>query len=484
MKKKLLYIALMVITMTSCLDDLNVEQKSAINSESMWQTESDLKAAMYGSFYSFRNAFKTNLTYWGDFRSGVIGAGLGSFTATAYVNNQLTSSEGKGTSWASLYTCINDCNMIIKYADKVKYTSEDTHNQIKADAFFLRAYCYYTIVRVWGDAPLMLTGVESDKDDIKPARSSADLLYTQIAADIDSAEARMPASVTTRTTGSWAAVKMLKTDYWLWVYKTRNGGTDALTKAGNAVDGVLSNPNYSLLASYADVFSTSKKNNAEIIFTIHMEKTESEGGYPADYLIPTSKYTDADSYRTSNTVKTGSQDQWYSFSSTFQQLLYENANDQRSSVSFMSFTIPETKHTYTWINKFPGEWISNTRYFTSDIPIYRYAEALLFKAEIENARGGDAITPLNKIAKRAYGTDDYYTSLTDKKDIDDAILNERLKEFAGEGKSWWDYIRMGYAFTKITSLIGRQNETNILLWPISSSCFENNPNIRQTVGYN
>ena len=110
--------------------------------------------------------------------------------------------------------------------------------------------------------------------------------------------------------------------------------------------------------------------------------------------------------------------------------------------------------------------------------------ALLFKAEIENELNGTPLSYLNQIAQRAYGKENYYPSTLTKEEINEAIFNERLKEFAAEGKSWWDYIRMGYVFTKIPSLLGRQNETNILLWPISSDCFENNPNIRQTIGYN
>lgn len=467
----------------SCLGDLDVVQKSTINSTSMWQTESDMKAAMYGSFYSMRNAFKTNLTYWGDFRSGVVGAGLASFNASAFIENRITSSEGNGTSWASLYTCINDCNMILKYADGVEYASENTKNQIKANAHFVRAYCYFFIVRIWGDAPLMLSGIESDKDDIMPSRVGAGEIYEQIARDIASAEELMPESVNERTTGSLGAINMLKADYYLWLYKTRNGGAEALTAAEAGVDAVLSNKNYDLLSDYASVFSSANKNNKEIILTLHMEINEMEGGYPENYLIPTSKYTDAASYRDNDLVKTGSQDQWYSLSRSFQEFLYEEPLDKRATTNFMTYTIPETGKSYSWINKFTGEWINNTRYFSSDIPLYRYSEALLFKAEIENLQSGDPLKYLNEVAKRAYGVDNYYSD-TDAVSINEDIFNERLKEFSSEGKSWWDYIRMGYAFTKIPSLVGRQNETNILLWPISAACFEDNPNIRQTVGYN
>ena len=404
MKKYIFIISMCSFILSSCLDDLNVIQKSTINSESMWRTESDLKAAMYGSFYSFRNAYATNISYWGDFRSGVIGAGLGSFNALAHVNNTLTSSEGKGTNWSGLYKCINDCNMILKYVDNVNYTDNNTHDLIKANAYFLRAFCYYTIVRVWGDAPLMLQGIESDKDDILPSRVSCDLLYDQVAQDIENAEDLMPKTVISHTIGSFGSVKMLKTDFYLWIYKTRNAGVEALDKADKAVEDVLANDNYELLSSYEKVFLISNKNNNEIIFSLHFERNEFEGGYPEDYLIPTSKYTDLDKYRINDIVKTGSQDQWYSFSKSFQDFLVEDKNDSRSKVSFMSFTVPETGNTYSWINKFPGEWTDNSRYFTSDIPLYRFAEALLFKAEIENEKqGGNPLLYLNKIAKRAYG---------------------------------------------------------------------------------
>ena len=471
------------LAFSSC--DLDIVQKSTIDASSMWKDESDLKAAMYGTFYSFRNAYKINISYWGDFRSGVIGQGLGSFSGVAHVNNRLTSSEGKGTNWSTLYTCINDCNLVLKHIGDVKFSSEQTRAQIEANAHFLRAYCYFTIVRVWGDAPLMLEGIESDKDDIMPVRSDADLLYGQIGSDIEAALELMPESVNDCTTGNIAAVNMLAADYHLWMYKVRNGGKDELSAAGEAVDAVLSDSRFGLLDNYSDVFSARNKGNKEIIFCIRFVRTTEEmTTFYDDYLIPTSKYTDDPSYMNDDIVKTGSQDQWYSFSETFQNFLYEFENDSRAATSFAMFTVPESGRTYSWINKFPGEWESGVRYFTSDIPIYRYAEALLFKAEIELALGGDPLPWLNRVAKRAYGTDEFYQAGMTSGEMETAILDERLKEFAAEGKSWWDYIRMSYAFIRIPSLVGRQGETNILLWPIAQDCFADNPNIRQTVGYN
>jgi hypothetical protein len=484
MKKTIIILMAAALTLSACISDLDVTQKSSINKSSMWQTESDVKAAMYGIYNQYRNVYKINMSYWGDFRTGVMGAGLGSYNGTNLANNQLSSSEGKGTNWGSLYTCINDCNMVLKYADNVKYGSEATLNEIKANAYFVRAYCYYTIARVWGDAPIMLEGIESDKDSIYPSRSPQSEVYARVEKDIASAESLMPATVNAKTTASPAAVEMLKTDYYLWKYRRLNGTASDLDAADAACSAVLSNTAYGLLDKYSDVFSVTNKKNKEIIFAIHFEKTTEEfTTYYDDYLIPDSKYTDDIKYRNADSVKTGSEDQWYSFSKSYQSQIYEVKGDTRATTSFKSFTVPETGKTYSWINKFPGEWSDNTRYFTSDIPIYRYDEAILFKAEIENLKGGDALTYLNMIAKRAYGVENYYPAMG-QEDMNEAIYNERLKEFTAEAKTWWDTIRMGYAFTKIPSLRGRQNEANILLWPISSDCFEENPNIRQTVGYN
>lgn len=486
MKNKTISMILCAIVLCcSCINDLDVTQKSSINASSMWQEESDFTAAMYGCCYSFRNAYKINLSYWGDFRSGIIGPGLGSFNANAHVNNVLTSSEGKGTNWSTLYTCINDCNVLLKHIDDISWADQTKRNQIAANAYFLRAYCYFTVVRTWGDAPLMTAGIESDKDDVTPSRSPAHLIYSQIESDLNQAESLMPESVKDCSIGNLGAINMLQAEYYLWCYQTRENDSAQLTAAETAVNKVLENSSYGLLDNYADVFSMSNKKNKEIIFCIHFQReTEEMTTFYDDYLIPTSKCPEDAYYIENDLIKTGSQDQWYSFSTTFQNLIKADEADTRAATSFTSYTVPETGNTYSWINKFPGEWESNVRYFTSDIPLYRFAEALLFKAEIELEKGGDPLQWLNKVAKRAYGKDNYYTTELTSSQIREALLNERLKEFAAEGKSWYDYIRLGYAFIKIPSLVGRQNETNILLWPIASACFTDNPNIRQTVGYN
>lgn len=489
MKRKFIHLLLLAAAAAgtgSCLGDMDIEQKSKITASNMWRDEGDARGAMNGLYHQVRAVFQTALIYWGDYRAGTFAGGAGdSGSGKKMFGNILDSSETKGTNWGSSYTAINDANLILKHVPGIAFADETEKNLILANAYFVRAYVYYNIARVWGDAPLLLTGFESSDADLQPGREPADRIYAQVAEDIESALGLMPASAADCTVATRSAVQMLKADYNLWLYQTREGGRDALDAADGALAEVFRDGRLQLLDSYADVFDITKKNNAEIILTIHLAQGEYEGGFASNYLLPQTRFHSAPEHIETHVKLMTSDDQRYNFSPSLIELMYRDERDTRTPVSYGDWTDEEEGYRYTWVNKFAGLWQDNKRYFISDIPLYRYAEALLFKAEIENEKGDTpaALGYLNRVARRAYGVENYYTA-TDYHEFKEALMTEYLKEFAAEGKSWWNYIRLGFAFTKIETLRGRQHETNILLWPIANACMNENPNIRQTVGYN
>ena len=114
--------------------------------------------------------------------------------------------------------------------------------------------------------------------------------------------------------------------------------------------------------------------------------------------------------------------------------------------------------------------------------MYRYADLLMFDAEIKNDQNqqAEAVDALNRIAQRAYGRANFYPKTLTKEEVDAVILRERKKEFCAEGKLWWDFIRLGVVFDEVPSLVGREIEKNILLWPISNTAMNKNPNLVQT----
>lgn len=46
---------------------------------------------------------------------------------------------------------------------------------------------------------------------------------------------------------------------------------------------------------------------------------------------------------------------------------------------------------------------NDNRIYISDIPVYRYADALLMMAEIENGLNNPCASYINEVRKRAYG---------------------------------------------------------------------------------
>ena len=482
--KKIKYFILTIITVMifSCEDDLNVVPQSVITTASMWQSEGDASAAMYGAFAQFRSALNDDYIRWGGYRTGFYGDALGS--QVSYQDMYLNSldDEDSGTNWAGLYTTINDCNLILKYVPDIEFGNENNKNFILANAYFLRAFSYFYLARVWGDAPVVLSGFESDQqEDLFPSRAPLSQVLDQVAADIDAALSHFADDDSgSRKTGSKAAANMLKTDFYLWMAKTQNGGNGALNEANSAVDNVLSNPSYELLNDYETIFRN--EGNDEIIFALNFEREEYEGGFAADWLIAVQYVNDKSLVE--NPIKVGSHQQWVTFTDDFEAFLYEDENDSRSKTN-LDFYDEAGNQRFKWINKYLGEWSDNTRFFTSDIVVYRYAEAIMFKAEIENALGNQpaAMAQLNKVTERAYGTSDYYSGSFSQQELDEIILNERLKEFAAEGKSWWDLIRFGEVFERVATLNGRENEQNILYWPVDVASINRNPAIKQTPGY-
>ena len=444
---------------TSCHGDLNVIQPSQFTSLSMWTEESDATSAVNGAYTQFRSAFSDLLNIYGEMRSNWYESGAVNDAFFNRVGTNVLLSGDAGTNWSSIYTTINSANLILKHTPEISFTNEATRSEVMANAYFLRAYCYFTLVRVFGDCPLLTSGFESEKqEDMYPSRTAASEVYAQVETDIEEALRLMPASSKLLHKASPAAINMLRTEYYLWKAKRLGGGNAALSTAQSSVDAVLK-AGYTLLPTFADIFNLNNEANSALREAGYTED-EVPAGSHAQYVVPTQAYCD---------------------------FLAEDARDTRTDVSVRVFEdkfLTEEVQIKRMVVKFKGSFANDTRSFDSDVPVYRLAEAYLLKAEVENALGNTdaALQNLNVVAKRAYGVDNYYTARTQDA-IDNAIISEILKEFVAESKAWWAYLRFNKEFELIETLKGREGEKNVTLWPIAPACLNTNPNITQTEGY-
>lgn len=466
--------------LSACNGDLDIINNSAVSSNSMWQEEGDATAAMYGLYNKFRSSFSEGYMYWGEYRTGLWGDGLTGQTSRDQVYQNQIPTNHTFADWTNLYTTINNANLILKHAQNIHFKTEESKNEVLANAYFVRAFCYYWIGRIWGDAPLLLDGFESDNQEgLFPTRNSADDIFKQVGEDINKALTLIPQNIN-KNIASKASISILKADYDLWMYKVRKGGDSYLRDAADKINYVLSNSSYALESNYADVFNDNS--GKEIIFEWSYIQDEFTSGYTNDYLVP-SQYVSSEYIN--SPVQTGSHQQWCFYTQEYKTFLTSIPTDQRIKESFETFYDSSKNQTFQWINKFKGHWVNNTRVFDSDVIVYRYADAILMDAEIKLAENNitGAIEALNKIAKRAYGQDNYYATTISAAEVKDAIITERKKEFCAEGKLWWDFIRLDVAFSENSYLRGRENEKNVLLWPISQNSINKNPTLKQTIGY-
>lgn len=444
----------------------------------MWQEEGDATGAMNGMYNQLRGAINSSVFFWGDLRTGFYTQGL-CCAQFDIIQNTLTPSSSH-TNWDGLYTTINDANLILKHVPNIEFSDESEKNDILANAHLIRALSYFYIARIWGDAPVLVDGFESaEQEGLEPTRDPVTEVFSQINDDIESALSLISESASSPYFASSEAINILKADFNLWRAKTQ-GGDEFLEMAQVAVNSVLQS-NHELMEDYETVFREDINN--EIIFSLNILRDEGPENDFGDRLLINEPQLPDPSLK-NNPIPAGTSAQHYIATEEHEEFLYENVNDTRSLVNYGVHHFQDEK--LVWVNKYLGELSSEgDRFHTSDIKIYRFAEAILFKAEIENELGNqsEAINELNKIAKRAYNQDNYYSGSYSKEELDEIILDERLKEFFTEGKSWFDLIRFDKAFERVVWLEGRENEQNILLWPISQTTINLNPNIEQTPGY-
>lgn len=486
MKRFILFLATVsVLFASSCHGDLDLDQSSYISEAEMWDSETDFVQAVNGAYAQFRTAFYLKLFNYGALRSGQYVCMVTSTDDFYAYSNNINSTVNCGTNWQPIYNVIGTCNLILQNIDNVRFADEADKQECKAHAYFLRGFCYFWIARIWGDAPIVLTGtVSADQEDIYPVRSLQSMVFSQAESDILDAETAMPDDARNIKKATAAAIQMLKADYYLWMGRCQGEGTPALEKASAALDIVLQSE-HKLADSFGDIFGVENESNAEIIFSIDMTKNEYSNSYFA-YFFPVSSNV-TQTHAINNPILVASTQYKFRVSDSYMTLMTENDRDTRAALSFGRYDYGGGSSSfYTWPNKFTGEWMYGQRYHTSDIIIYRMAEAYMMKAEIASAMGQSemACQYLNAVAGRAYGVVDYYQAggLSAAR-LESAIIDEYLKEFCMESKCWWLFIRFGVVFDRSSFLTGRNGETNILLWPVYTDCINTNKNITQTVGY-
>ncbi len=119
---------------------------------------------------------------------------------------------------------------------------------------------------------------------------------------------------------------------------------------------------------------------------------------------------------------------------------------------------------------------------SEDIPVIRFAEVILNKAEALARQNqlAPAVAEYNRVRVRA-GLSPHVlgVDVTTQQEVIDAILHERRLELAFEGDRWPDLVRTG----RVVTTMGIEDRAFQALYPIPKSEIDVAPLLQQNPGY-
>ncbi len=427
----------LILLSSSCDNFLDVYSETSLSSETYYKTQSDFEQAVNGAYAPLRGLYNGNEGAWamGELRSDnttykfnpndrgtISGEYIKDFIEED--NNIIPLNK-----WVSNYTIISRVNYLLEPIDNIDF-DENIKNNLKGQALFLRALSYLDLVQYFGDIPLHLSPVKSQDETSLPLSPQNDI-YKQIISDAGTASLLLPGKAEQEAgRATKGAAQMVLANAYINL------------KQWEKADSVLNViTGYNLVKPYSMVFDTSNKNNEESIFEIqYKEGTE---GYASSFFytfLP--QPITAEEITAITGINENSRNiEGYNIPTPDIINAYESG-DERKDASIG--TIIANGQPCPYIKKYchPHALSGNT---DDNWPVYRYAETLLFKAEVANEldRPAEACGYLNDVRERA-GLGRTFSS-SDKDAIREAIFKERRVELAFENKRWLDLVRSGKA---------------------------------------
>lgn len=429
---------LLCITVTSC-QKLDEAPEGISTPANFYSTAGQCEAAYAGSMnalFSTWNGYQNGVAYPdGQFEDADLDFSVGSFNEV----------------WTWHYKSISNINAVLKAVKdgSLAGNPDEVIANVVAQGRFLRAYNYFTLVRLYGKIPYL---TEDSPDPIATPLTpdsrleiaaiydliEADLVYAaENIADYDAAVPGKP--------NKWVAKGFLAK-----VYLTRATAplnqTENYTKARDVADDVITNGPYELLPKFEDVFKTSNNRNMEIMFAF---TTSSDAPYmPGNVWAP----SEMDGW-SSGPVKI-----------LWATTIYPEQPRKHSYIllDFTSDIYDPSARIINWSESSDGvPYIGklNMPNLTYDqqvsggdagieMKLLRFADILLIYAEAANMAGSGptqlAVDRLNLIIDRANegtGTEPRATLAMTQAQFDQKVIDERSYELCFENDRYFDVLR-------------------------------------------
>ncbi len=450
---------------------------NSINSQNVYATDATAAAVLTGLYADI--SAKSNYTNNG-LTTISLSAGLSAdeFTLfnganvrqSAYYKNTLSPSTYGFDYWNILYPYVFTCNSVIEGINGSTSLTPSVKNQLLGEAKFMRAFCYYYLVNLYGDVPLV-TSTDYNQNAIV-AKSSKTIIIQQMVTDLNDAVVSLndnyvksdaysiyPASSAERVRPNKSVAMALLARVYLFSGDWMNAEIQATN--------VINNSAMFGISSIANAFLKGSNGNNEAIWQLQPVNAGWNTEDAKLFIIPTTGPSATFPVQLSNFL-----------------LNSFEIGDQRKSNGNWITSVTVGANTYFYPSKYKSA--TNGAPVTEYLMVLRLAEQYLIRSEarsqLNNISG--AQSDLNVIRKRAGLSN---TTAIDKASLLAAILHERQVELFSEwGHRWLDLKRSGSidAVMGIASVgKGSTWNPNWALYPIPQIDVQRNTNLLQNAGY-
>ncbi len=472
--RKMLIVAMGVLMVASCAKVNEQDPFSSIDPKDVYNNPKRIENAAIGMYNALQNAefLGGRALIYIDQRGN--DANVSSYFGQIPTFNMLSNNATALAAWTGGYRTIYEANNFLYNLQKNENViGADAAKPYYAEAKFIRSLVYYYLVNIYAQtyvftadashagvplitAPPPQTGAEAFDPIHRVARNTVKQVYDFIIKDLKEAEADLPdewgSDYFDRARATKAAANGLLSRVYLTMGDYANSNTYA--------DRVIASPRgYDLTADpYTSFNKENYTNSVEIIFNVGMNSGDNPNTNNAigQHYSP---YGRAD----------------ITVNQAYLNLPNFRDNDLRKGEDMI---IRSGSNAYT------GKFAMTP--FESWVPVMRYAEILLNKAEalarLDAGVSTPAIDILNTIRNRS-SADSLFPAT--KGALIDSILTERRIELAFEGFGMIDFLRTKRNIPARGSTQPEQDwDGQFTPWPIPFQETQANTNLKQNPGYN
>ena len=349
--------------------------------------------------------------------------GASNTTYVGYYTNRLTNVNVEGSDmWSGIYPFVGVANSALEGIESSSGLTAAVKQQLTGEAKFVRAFCYFYLVNLYGDVPLTLTSNYTVNSVL--ARSPEDVIWQQVISDLKDAEGLLSGNYLDATLlnttnervrpSKWAAAALLARAY---LYTTDY--SDAESQA----DTVLGNSGLFALSSLNNAFLRASLGNNEAIWQLQPVNVGQNSPDASVWIIPSS----------------GPDPVSYPFYLNSDLINAFDSGDQRRVDWIDSVSVGAATYYYPFKYKVDSAGAPLTEYTM----VLRLGELYLIRAEARIQLGNlaGAMADINVIRERAGLADIGDSSVSALMNI---VRHERRVELFTEwGHRWLDMKRTG-----------------------------------------